>query len=121
MLDRLPGIHDACDIDLLLFFYRHPLALLTSEQLAASLGYDREYVAKSLDALVGEGLLQRTLNPTHAAHLYVLDLGGHPGKLLSPLLELAATREGRLGVMRLLTAGSDRCLVPASHGELKSA
>ncbi|HEX9450115.1 MAG TPA: hypothetical protein VF934_01750 [Burkholderiales bacterium] len=63
----------------------------------------------------------RSVNPTHAAHLYVLELGGHSGELLSPLLELAATREGRLGVMRLLAVGPDRGLVPASYGELKSA
>jgi len=121
VLDRVPDIRHACDIDLLLFFHRHPRALLTSEQLVAYLGYDRERIAKSLDALVGEGLLMRSLNPTHAARLYVLELDGHPGELLSPLLELAATREGRLGLMRLLAAGSDRGPVHASQSELKSA
>jgi hypothetical protein len=121
MLDRLPGIRHACEIDLLLFFYRHRRALLTSEQLVAYLGYDRKRIAKSLDALVGDRLLMRSLNPTHAAHLYVLELGGHPGELLSPLLELAATREGRLGVMRLLAAGSDRGLVPISQTGLSNA
>ena len=34
MLDRIRGIRDASDLDLLLFFYRHPRALLTSEQFA---------------------------------------------------------------------------------------
>ncbi len=52
-VDRVPGIRHACDIDLLLFFYRHPRAMLTSEQLVAYLGYGRERIAKSLDALVG--------------------------------------------------------------------
>jgi hypothetical protein len=35
MLDRMPGIRHAGDVDLLVFFYRHPRALLTGEQLIA--------------------------------------------------------------------------------------
>jgi hypothetical protein len=48
MLDRMRSIRHACDLDLLLFFYRHPLALLTGEQLVAYLGRDREQVASRL-------------------------------------------------------------------------
>ena len=35
MLDRMRGIRHPCDLDLLLFFYRHPCALLSAEQLVA--------------------------------------------------------------------------------------
>ena len=101
-LDRIRGIRDACDLDLLLFFYRHPLALLTSEQIVAFVGYDRERVVKSLDGLIEAGLLTRSPNPAHAARLYVLELGGLPGALLASLLKIAATRQGRQDVMRLL-------------------
>lgn len=106
LLDRIRGIRHACDLDLLLFFRRHPRTLLTSEQLVAYVGYDRERVAKSLDGLIEAGLLTRSANPAHAARLYVLDLGGSSGGWLTSLLEIAGTREGRADVMRLLNPGS---------------
>lgn len=102
MLDRIQGIRHACDLDLLLFFYRNPCALLTSEQIVAYLGYDLERIGKSLDALIDAGLLTRSQNPTHAARLYMLQLHAGPDGLLSSLLKLAATRQGRQDVMRLL-------------------
>ena len=61
MLDRIRAIRQACDLDLLLFFHRHPCALLTGEQLVAFVGYDRERVAKSLDGLIEAGHLKRSL------------------------------------------------------------
>jgi hypothetical protein len=107
MLDRIRGIRHACDLDLLLFFYRHPLALLTGEQLVVYLGRDREQVAKSLDGLIEAGLVTRSQSPPHAARLYVLELDAPPGPggLLSSFLKIAATRQGRLEVMRLLGSG----------------
>ena len=108
MLERIPYIRRACDLDLLLFFHRHPCALLTSEQLLAYLGYDREQVAKSLEGLIEGGLLRRSQNPSHAARLYILELHGPPAELLSSLLKITGAREGRLEVMRLLESGNDR-------------
>lgn len=102
MLDRIRGIGDACDLDLLLFFYRHPCALLTSEQLIAYLGYERERVAKSLDGLIEAGLLTQSQNPSHPARLYVLEPHGLPDGLLSSFLKIAATHEGRQRVKRML-------------------
>jgi len=102
MLSGIQGIRHACDLDLLLFFRRHPLALLTSEQLVVYLGYERERVARSLDGLIEAGLLTRSQNPTHAARLYVLGHGGSGGGLLAALLDFASTRQGRRDVMRLL-------------------
>jgi hypothetical protein len=107
MLGRIRAIRHPCDLDLLLFFYRHPRALLTSEQLVAYLGYDRERVEKSLDGLIEAGLLTRSQSTytSHAAHLYVLELRGPDGALLASLLKIAATRQGRQDVMRLLESG----------------
>lgn len=107
MLDRIRGIRHACDLDLLLFFHRHPRALLTGEQLVVYLGRDREQVAKSLDGLIEAGLVTRSQGPPHTARLYVLELGALPGAggLLSSFLKIAATRQGRLEVMRLLGSG----------------
>ena len=107
MLDRIRGIRHACDLDLLLFFYRHPRALLTGERLVTVLGYDGEQVAKSLDGLIEAGLLTRSQNPSHAARLYVLELGGVHGGPLSALLEIAATSEGRRELLRLLQPGAN--------------
>jgi hypothetical protein len=102
MLDRIGGVRHPCDLDLLLFFYRHPCALLSAEQLVACLGYDRERVAKSLDGLIEAGLVMRSQKPSHAARLYVLALDALPGGLLLSFLKIAATREGRVEAMRLL-------------------
>ncbi len=102
LLDRIRGVRHACDLDLLLFFFRHPCALLTSEQIVAFLGYDRERVGRSLDGLIDAGLLTRSQNPSHAARLYMLQFHARPDGLLSSLLKLAATRQGRQDVMRVL-------------------
>lgn len=107
MLDRIRVVRHACDLDLLLFFYRHPCALLTAEQLVAYLGYDRELLVKSLDGLVEAGLVTRSQNPSHTARLYVLELNALPGRLLSSFLRAAATRPGRQETMRLLRRGND--------------
>jgi DNA-binding MarR family transcriptional regulator len=108
MLERIRGIRHARDLDLLVFFHRHPCALLTGEQLVAYVGYDREQVAKSLDGLIEAGLLTRFQNPSHTARLYELKLEAVPGGLLLSLLKIAATRQGRLEVMRLLGSGPGR-------------
>jgi hypothetical protein len=53
------GLRDACDLDLLLFFSRHPRVVLSSEQLATYVGYELPQVARALDRLLGAGLLKR--------------------------------------------------------------
>lgn len=108
MLDRIGAVRCPCDLDLLLFFHRHPCTLLTSEQLVAQLGYERERVARSLDRLIEAGLLRRSDSPSRGARLHLLELRGPAGGLVSSLLETAATRQGRQGLMRLLEAEPDR-------------
>ena len=72
LLESIGVLRHPCDLDLVLFFYRHPRALLTSDRLAAYIGYDLNQVARSLDLLTNAGLLERSQNPTHAARMYVL-------------------------------------------------
>ena len=108
LLERIGSIRKACDLDLLLFFYRHPRALLTGDQLVAYLGYDRERIEDSIEGLIEAGLLTRSQNPARAARLYVLALDGVPGELLSSLARIAATREGRQEAMRRLQFPPDR-------------
>ena len=67
LLDRIRLLTHPCDLDLLLFFARHPRALVTSEQLAAWLGYELPQMAHSLDVLLEGKLLTRTQNRAHAA------------------------------------------------------
>lgn len=100
LLPRVRGIRHPCDLDLLLFFRRHPCALLAAERLAACVGYGIDQVAKSLDGLTAAGLLDRSRNPSHGAWLYRLELDHRPE--LSSLLNIAVTCEGRRDVMRLL-------------------
>ena len=102
LLARTPVVRHACDVDLLLFLRRHPRALLTSEQLAAFAGYDIKEVAKSLDAFIDAGLLERTQNPKHAARMYILVLDGPQGGGLDALLKLASKRQGRHDILRAL-------------------
>ena len=93
----VPG--SACDVDLLLFFLRHPHTLLTSDRLAAYVGYDLNQVAASLDKLIASGLVERSRNPTYATRLYTLKRDGFRHEWLSWLREIGSTREGRLDLM----------------------
>jgi DNA-binding MarR family transcriptional regulator len=107
MLDRIGAIRRPCDLDLLVFFYRHPRALLTAEQLIGYLGRDREEVAKSLDGLIAAGLVTRSHNQSRTARLYVLELDALPGGLLTAFLEIAISRRGRQELMQLLEPAPD--------------
>jgi hypothetical protein len=107
LLGSLGAIRHPCDLDLLLFFYRHPRALLTAESLVSYLGHPHDRVAKSLDGLIAADLLRRSQNPSRSARLYELNLDAGPGSQLAALLKIAATPQGRKEVMRLLAPGPD--------------
>jgi hypothetical protein len=95
------GLRDACDLDLLLFFSRHPRVVLSSEQLAAYVGYDLAQVARALDLLLGAGLLKRTLNQGAPGRMYVLEID-HAEEWLEPLQRVCATPVGRNALRVLL-------------------
>ena len=97
-----PRLSHPCDLDLLRFFRRHPRALVTSEQLAACVGYDVQQVGRSLDSLIGAGLVTRSQTPKSSARMYVLTSGGTHGGWLKSLLEVAATQEGRRALLQAL-------------------
>lgn len=102
LLAGIPIVVGPCDLDLLVFFYRHPRALLTTEQLAAFVGYDMKQIARSIDGFIDAGLLDRKQNSMHAARLYVLLLEDPQTDKLKTLLELASTRQGRGAILQLL-------------------
>lgn len=101
-------VSDACDLDLLLFLNRHPRTLLTSEQLAAFVGYDIKEIAKSLEAFIEAGLLERIQNPMHAARMYLLVLDAPQNGGIRELLRLASTRTGRHTILQALDRGGSQ-------------
>jgi hypothetical protein len=102
LIARVQVLQNACDLDVLVFLHRHPRTLLTIEQLAAFVGYEMKQVAKTIDALIDGGLLERTQNPMHAARMYLLVLNGPQGGGIKSLLDLASTRRGRHEILQLL-------------------
>ena len=105
LLDSIGVLRHPCDLDLLLFFHRHPRAILTSERLAAYVGYDLNQLARSLDLLTDAGLLIRSQNPTHAARLYVLQTP--EGGWLASVLAIASTRDGREQLIHTMKAAAE--------------
>ena len=106
LLGSVGVLRHPCDLDLLVFFHRHPRAILTSERLAAYVGYDLNQLARSLDLLTDAGLLERSPNPTHAARLYVLKTP-ETGWLAS-VLDIASTRDGRQKLLHTMQEAADR-------------
>ena len=106
LLERMEVLEQPSDLDLLIFFARHPHSLLSSEHLAALLGYDIKLIAASLDLLVAAGLVTRTQSARHAARLFVLSDGGTHRGWVPELLSIASTREGRLAMLALLGASA---------------
>jgi hypothetical protein len=95
------GLRDACELDLLLFFSRHPRVVLSSEQLATYVGYELPQVARALDRLLGAGLLKRALNQGAPGRMYVLEVD-HAEQWLDPLRRMCATPDGRHALKVLL-------------------
>jgi hypothetical protein len=102
LLDQIRVLRRPCDLDLLLFFIRHPRALLSSDQIAAFLGYEVKLLGESLDVLVTAELLTRMQTPTSAERMHVFGVGGPHRDWLPSLVELASTREGRLAMRAAL-------------------
>jgi len=115
-----PMIRNACDLDLMVFLHRHPRTLLTTEQLAGFVGYSPKEIAEALDAFIAAGLVERTAQQSmHAARLFVLLLDGPRGGGVRALLELAATREGRRGILEALNAQGSHPSQPGAGPELR--
>ena len=107
----------ACELDLLMFLHRHPRTLLTSERLAAFVGYEMKQVAKSIEAFIDAGILERTQNASYAARMYVLVLNGPGDGGLTTLLKLASTRTGRRDILQILGPGRSQTTVDVTQGK----
>jgi hypothetical protein len=95
------GLREACDLDLLLFFSRHPRVVLSSEQLATYVGYEVQQVARALELLLGASLLRRALNQGSPGGMYVLE-AAHAEAWMEPLRTLCARPDGRHALRTLL-------------------
>jgi hypothetical protein len=102
LLDRIGVLRHPCDLDLLIFFARHPRILLASEQLAVLLGYEFKQLAAALDRLVEAGFVTLMQNRTGAAHMYLFAAGDPSHEWLPDLLQVASTREARLAMLGAL-------------------
>lgn len=103
-------LRNACDLDLFVFLNRHPRSLLSTEQLAALVGYPMSQIAESIEVFIAAGILDRIQNPGHAARLYHLNTHRHTpeGERLRRLVQLASTRQGRRSILQVIhTEGSD--------------
>src|ERR1051326_3496331 len=105
LLARNPAVAGACELDLLVFLYRHPRSLLTNEQLADFIGYGMKQIADARNAFIEAGLLERTQTTTHAARMYLLLLAGPQMEGLRKLLAFASTMQGRRSILKMLTPG----------------
>jgi hypothetical protein len=102
-----------CDLDLLIFFARHPRTLMGNNQLAILLGYEFKQITVSLDILARAGLLTVSENPAYSARMYEFVAGDQSAAWLPDLLQLASTREGRLALVRPLKERSAGTTVDA--------
>lgn len=116
LLGQRDVLRQPSDLDLLIFFARHPRSLLSSEQLALFLGYGVKKIAASLDLLLEAGFLTRTPNPKHAARMYVFAVTPPGGGWLAALTELASTRSGRVALILAIRRRSPTSDGPAHAG-----
>src|SRR5262245_2380378 len=114
LLGSIGPLRHACELDLLLFFHRHPRAILTSARLAAYVGYDQNQVTRSLERLADAGLLVGSRNSTSGARLYVLRTA--KGSWVNSVLEIALTRDGRQRLLQGIVE-SATCDAVGQQGE----
>ena len=115
LLDQHDILRYPRDLDLLVFFARHPRTLLSSDQIAAFLGYGTNDIAASLELLLEAGFVTRTAHPRHAARMYVLVATPPGGGWLPALRNLAATCEGRMALIREIRRRSCEALAQTTQ------
>lgn len=104
LLTSIGVLRHPCDLDLLVFFHRHPHSLLTTDRLAAYAGYDLNQIASSLDLLADTGLLKRSQTTSRTASMYVLQTSA-TGWLTS-LIDVASTPDGRRSLLDAMREAS---------------
>jgi hypothetical protein len=100
-----------CDLDVLIFFCLHPIALLTLGDLAARVGYNVHDVGNSIEVLTSARLLgcsgEEAKGRRSEAFLYRL-IPGRWDAILGPLSWLTSSADGRRSLRRALTHNKRR-------------
>ena len=100
-----------CDLDVLIFFCRHPNALLTLDNIAARVGYNVHDITTSIDVLIAAGVLGRSEEGAERrrseAFLYRL-MPGRWDAIAEALSWLASSADGRRSLRRALTHNKRR-------------
>ena len=102
-----------CDLDVLIFFFRHPSALLSLDDVASRVGYNVHDVAASIEGLIAAGWLrcsEEGAKSRSEARLYGF-MSGTWDAILGRLLWLASSPDGRRSLRRALTHKQWRQLV----------
>src|SRR5262245_21136684 len=101
-------LKSSCDLDVLVFFQRHPRAFLSTFDLAQKVGYDTPEIDASIDTLLAAGLVTSSKPRQRAtARLYEFT----PGRwdtVLPRLLWVVSTVDGRRVLRRALIITSER-------------
>jgi predicted transcriptional regulator len=95
LLNQVPTLQRLTDLDLLVFFAKHPNSLLSPEQLARLLGHPLSEIARSLDSLLGAGFVTRAQKQYGArpARMYAFAPGEGIRPVLAAVVTQASTRE----------------------------
>jgi hypothetical protein len=98
-------LNSPCDLDVLMFAQRHPRALLGIDDIARTVGHDREQVRLSVETLTAAGLIACTkIRHEHheVAVLFYEFTPGTWGALLPALCWVATSADARRVLRRAL-------------------
>ena len=91
------GISLLCDLDVLVFVYRHGASLSSADQIARLIGYESTVVSDALDRLERERLIERSQRPEGVRFYRILaSTDAARQRCLQQLVSLTKIRAGRL-------------------------
>jgi hypothetical protein len=100
------GVECRCQWDVLVFLYRHTTSLVSGEHIARLLGWPTAEVVTALDALEPLGLVKRSrVDQGVRLYQFTAPVDSPRGDALTRLLNLAASRSGRLLLAQELGRG----------------
>ena len=98
----LAVLESPCDLDVLVFFHRHPRAFLNTFDLAQRVGYDTAEIDCSIENLLGAGLVTSS-KPRESATARLYEFTpGRWATVLPRFLWVASTADGRRALRRAL-------------------
>jgi len=113
LLDRIKIIRNVCDLDLLVFFARHPRTILSSESVSSYLGYELKHIADSLEMFLAAGIISRKQSAAHPARFYLLNEAAAKDHSVQAFLEFASRRPGRAALKEILSADAAKGTDPS--------